>query len=206
MLREIAAADYGMDADPHLAALRAIKAGDVPAPMNWEPKEVLELIRWSEPEDPTWTPGSVGTRGHWMRLFSCAVLIRSAAEPESEDYFLGEDSTIIQLVDSAMKLGHESSVAALQFLYWRTRYRELNKWDKPYFAIAILFLSVHLGQCDEQMAVSFIATANSGESDLLAECQKAQTWKDVARRTLCKATIQSKEMEEFFTALIGGAA
>ncbi|MFT6397792.1 MAG: hypothetical protein ACJAYU_002547, partial [Bradymonadia bacterium] len=26
----------------------------VPSPMPWRPGEVLELIRWSEPEDPEW--------------------------------------------------------------------------------------------------------------------------------------------------------
>jgi len=209
MLREIAEADYGMDADAHLAALHAIKDGDVPAPMSWEPKEVLELVRWSEPQSPAWNPGSVGTRGHWMRLFSCAVLLRSAAEPESDGYFLGEDSTIIQLVDSALTLGQEASLAALQFLRWRTRYRDLNEWDNSYFAIAILFLSVSLDQCDEQMATSLIAVANSDDrtvTELLAECQKAQTWKDVARRTLIEASRHNKEIEAFGNALIGNTA
>ncbi|WP_428305612.1 hypothetical protein [Lacipirellula sp.] len=102
MLREISEADYGMDAKVHFMALRRIKAGEILAPMEWEPREVLELIRWSEPEDPTHKPGAVGARGHWMRLFACTALIRAGAEPVNEGYFHGEDSTIIQLVDSAM--------------------------------------------------------------------------------------------------------
>ncbi|KLU02318.1 hypothetical protein RISK_005384 [Rhodopirellula islandica] len=71
MLREIAAADYGEVFDEHLEQLAVIKSGKILAPMQWEPKEVLELIRWSEPEDPSWSPGSTGDRGHWMRLFAC---------------------------------------------------------------------------------------------------------------------------------------
>src|SRR5262245_13446228 len=94
MLQEIAEADYGIDADAHLSALRAIKAGNVSFSMELEPKEVLELIRWSQPDDPNHKPGSVGRRGHWMRLFSCAVLIRAVAEPEKHEYFLGEEATV----------------------------------------------------------------------------------------------------------------
>ncbi|MEN9937623.1 MAG: hypothetical protein RLZZ387_4202 [Chloroflexota bacterium] len=61
MLLEIAGADYGMDADAHLAALRRIRdEGLFAVQIGWEPKEVLELIRWSEPENPAWKTGSTG--------------------------------------------------------------------------------------------------------------------------------------------------
>jgi hypothetical protein len=207
MLREIAEADYGMDADAHLKALSAIKTGNVPAPMEWEPKEVLELVRWSEPEDPTWKPGSVGARGHWMRLFSCAVLVRAAAEPENDGYFTGEDSTIIQLVDSAIKLGAHTSLAALKFLCWRMQYRTLDEWDRPYFAIAILLLSVSLGKCDPQTAQFLISSASSDEvalSELFGQCQKAQTWNDVTRRILIESTAPNNDLQQFGNALVGG--
>jgi hypothetical protein len=206
MLREIAAADYGMDFDAHLEALIAIKKGDVLAPMKWEPKEVLELIRWSEPDDPNWKPGSIGTCGHWMRLFSCAVLIRAAAEPENEGYFTGEESTIVQLVDSAMKLGREASLSALRFLCWRTRYRTLDDWNRPYFAVAILLLSVSLDECSQPMAEFLIAAAHSGElkpSELFGQCQKAQTWRDITRRISIASTASSKNLEEFSKDLLG---
>src|SRR5262245_2436176 len=106
MLREIASADYGMDADAHLDALLRIRdRGEAPAPMNWEPKEVLELIRWSEPEDPNWRPGGTGIRGHVMRAFVCAALLRAAPEPANHGYFDGENQTIAQLLASALVLG-----------------------------------------------------------------------------------------------------
>ena len=51
MLKEISLADYGDDAPEHLTALRTLRdAGIFPAKMVWVPGEVLELIRWSEPE------------------------------------------------------------------------------------------------------------------------------------------------------------
>jgi hypothetical protein len=69
MLEEISRADYGMDAQAHLAALLPIRDEvRVSAPMPWEPREVLELVRWSQPGDPAWEPGSLGERGHIMRL------------------------------------------------------------------------------------------------------------------------------------------
>ena len=206
MLREIAEADYGLDADAHLRALNALKTGNLPVPMPWEPREVLELVRWSEPEDPTWRPGSAGVRGHWMRLFSCAILLRAANEPENSGYFLGEDSTIIQLVDSAMKLGQESSHAALLFLLWCNQYREPNDGDTSYFAEAILCLAVSLGQCDAEMGHSWIAAAKCDDvnpTEMYRDCQKAQTWKDVVRRTLVEANGGNKEIEEFGRTLIG---
>jgi len=207
MLREIAEADYVMDADAHLKALSAIKTGNVPAPMEWVPKEVLELIRWSEPDDPTWKPESVGDRGHWMRLFSCAVLIRAAAEPENDGYFIGEESTIIQLVDSAMKLGLDTSLAALKFLCWRMQFRPLDEWDRPYFSVAILLLSVFLDKYDPQTAHFLIAAANSNEvalSELFGQCLRAQTWNDVTRRILIESNATNKVLQEFGNVLIGG--
>ena len=82
VLTEISLADYGEDAEVHLAALRTIRdTGTFSLPMHWYPAEVLELIRWSEPEDPNWKPGRTGEFGHWMRAFCCAALLRATREP-----------------------------------------------------------------------------------------------------------------------------
>jgi hypothetical protein len=93
MLREIAEADYALDASKHLEALLPIWKGDALTALDsWFSMEVLELIRWSEPEDPYWEPGSKGLRGHKMRAFSCAVLLAIPNfEPNKE--------TLIQMVD-----------------------------------------------------------------------------------------------------------
>lgn len=208
MLREIAEADYGMDVDEHLNALGKIKIDNIPAPMKWEPKEVLELIRWSEPEDPNWSPGSMGLRGHWMRLFSCAILVRAAAEPANDGYFTGEDSTIIQLVDSAIKIGESTSLAALRFLCWRMQYRCLDDWDRPYFAVAILLLAASLGKCNSETNHFLIGAARSNElslSELFDQCQKGQTWKDVTRKFLCESNVGDIELRRFGNVLVRGA-
>ncbi|MEI8380032.1 MAG: hypothetical protein WCJ09_07890 [Planctomycetota bacterium] len=206
MLREIAEADYGMDSDAHLQGLLAIKAGQMYVPMKWKPKEVLELTRWTEPEDPSSESGSPATRDHWMRLLSCAILIRAAAEPENDGYFNGEGSTIIQLVDSAIKLGEETTVATLQFLRWRMEYRRLDEWNRPYFAVAVLLLSVLLNKCDPQITRDLIAAANFeviAFSQLFDDCLLSQKWKDATRRILCESVAASEDVRRFGTLLLG---
>src|SRR6266852_3913871 len=76
MLREIAAADYGWKADECYALLQPILKAGLVAADDFNLREVLELIRWSEPEDPAWSPGGQGLRGHWMRLFACTAMVR----------------------------------------------------------------------------------------------------------------------------------
>jgi hypothetical protein len=145
MLEEIADADYGMDAAEHLAALRRIRdANEVPAPMGWEPKEVLELIRWSEPENPAWKPGSTGERGHLLRAFCCAALLRAGGEPANRPYFDGENNTIIQLIASVLTLGSQAATAALRLLCWRALERPAETDEQPFFALGILLLTAAL--------------------------------------------------------------
>jgi hypothetical protein len=61
MLREIAEGDYREEADAHEAALRRIRdQGEIPVPIDWVPKEVLELTRWSQPDDPNYRERAQG--------------------------------------------------------------------------------------------------------------------------------------------------
>ncbi|HEX8272916.1 MAG TPA: hypothetical protein VF615_09790 [Longimicrobiaceae bacterium] len=152
MLREIARADYGMDEDEHLVALLPIRdRGEVPPAMGWEPREVLELIRWSEPEDPEWKPGSTGARGHLMRAFACAALLRAAAEPGQTGRHSGENSTVAQLLASALALGPDVQEAAARFLAWRTPRLEPEE-ERPFFAFGLLVLAALLreGRMDDE--------------------------------------------------------
>jgi hypothetical protein len=75
-LEAIARADYETDWPRHLAALRRIVGGSLRPlrPLRWHPREVLELVRWSE-------PGAGATGGHLRRLFACTVLLLAAIEP-----------------------------------------------------------------------------------------------------------------------------
>lgn len=137
MLREIAEADYGLEADEHLAALDPIWRGAEFEDLHyWHPMEVLELMRWSEPESPNWKPGSTGNRGHKIRAFCCAVLLAARNhEPEKE--------TLIQMLNSAYSLGDEALDASARFL--SARIPELGREDdRPFFVLALAAIAQSL--------------------------------------------------------------
>ena len=146
MLWEIAAADYETQVSGHFRALRRIcKTGKLPHPLGWEPNEVLELIRWSEPNDPQWKPGRVGPTGHLMRAFACGVLLRAAADPECKYELQGENPTVAPLVASALELGADVQAAAAQFLAWDIQRPEEHE-ERCFYALALLILAVFLGK------------------------------------------------------------
>ena len=198
MLREISEADYGNDRDEHLKHLYEIKAGKYPTPMIWVPGEVLELIRFSQPEDPKWKPGSTGERGHWMRLFSCAVLIRAEVEHENSNRFIGVDTTVIQLIDSAIKLSEEVQLDTVKFLCWRLQARALEECDRMYFATAVLILLVSLKKCNIQTA-QYLVGKTDWEQILISEelntCLYNQKWARVIRNIL----IESKNVASYIS-------
>ncbi len=155
MLVEIAHADYGDDVAIHLEALQQIRSGSIPVPLQWHPAEVLCLTRWTE-WDSLNTPELISQRNHWMRLFVCTVLIWASLEPEDYeyqnenwDYTDGENSTIIQFIDSALNLGDHVSLAALKFLGWRMQCQieraliDEDFGNCPCYAVAMLLLSSH---------------------------------------------------------------
>lgn len=119
ILEWISTADYGSRADEQLVALRQVRdTGTFPPKMHRCPMEVLELIRWSEPEDPEWKPGRAGEFGHWMRAFSCAAILRATREPWNYGDGLGTDSTLIQLVLSLCALPKDFTAQASKSLAW----------------------------------------------------------------------------------------
>jgi hypothetical protein len=169
MLVEISEADYGMNAEENLAQLRLIRDHQkIAAPMGWEPKEVLELIRWSEPSDPGRKPGRTGERGHIMRAFACAALLRAAAEPANCVYFEGEDATLARLIDSALYMGKDLSEAAARFLTWRIPQLDSDQ-DRPFFAFGLL-------------CVGMAATGPSTDPAVLAEAAKWVEAEESAQR------------------------
>jgi tetratricopeptide (TPR) repeat protein len=94
-LQRIAGADYGSDAEEHLAALTEIRdRGLVPHPLDWHPHEVLALVRWGEGESVD----------HRERAFVCAVLSIDDAGPRClQDG--GPESTLPVLLESCEILG-----------------------------------------------------------------------------------------------------
>jgi len=146
MLHEIAAADYGDAADRHFSHLLKLRSqGSCETPMDWHPREVLELIRWSEPDDPAWKPGSPGDRGHWMRAFACSALLKAAAEDSNEELRQGWNSTLIQLIDSLRAVGPELYETAASFLAWLILRVEANEdvAEQGFLMLGLLWLALH---------------------------------------------------------------
>jgi hypothetical protein len=223
MLREIAEADYGADVDAHLEALRRIcDQGEIPAPMNWQPREVLELTRWSEPDQPDAKGNCTGTRGHTIRAFACAVLLRAAAEPANDNFFDGENQTLAQLVASALVLGEDVQEATLRFLVWRVAKLQPGE-ERPFFAFAILLLATLLdGQrmTESRLArlAEWVASEEAREREHLAAflppngeqwllgltffSQQHDVWRRLARRLVAEASkLQSSEVRDQLTVL-----
>jgi hypothetical protein len=147
MLREIAAADYGQDIEKHLVAVRQIRdTGTFPPIMYWYPMEVLELIRWSEPENPDWKPGRTGEFGHWMRAFSCAAILRATREPWNFGDGLATEETTSHLILSLRALPVDFTQQAVQFLAWLLLNSEPEGKDNQVcaYGIGLLWFALQL--------------------------------------------------------------
>jgi hypothetical protein len=208
MLQEIAEADYGCGAEENFQVLQEVRNGkNLPVPLVGVLKEVLELIRWSEPDDPSWKPSRRGIRGHLMRAFACTLLLLAAAQPENANYIEGENQTIIQLVASVIALGHEVAQAALSFLSWCFPLVSDANEEKPFYAMAILLLQVFLSKYDKD-GEDLLMTCNwvineeartrsnflfpyttSWLLDLSFFNSKRQTWEAITRRVLLEPSI-----------------
>ena len=202
MLDEIAHADYGESVFEHLAALRTAITGSFIAPIAWEPMEVLELVRWSEPMQTTSheKPDKESQREHWMRLFSCTVLLKTSSEPENHEKLTGEDSTIIQFVRSAIELADSTTIAAIEFLEWLI---ETSHSECPLTPLALTILRLSLN-CDQNACFErfqSIKLENELIRELISDCQLADKWRIMIERYLVDSN--DSGVKQFGTAIIG---
>jgi hypothetical protein len=213
MLLEIARCDYGDDVEIHLAALHQIRAKNIPIPLKWHPGEVLSLTRWTELDSLNAQDGGISTRNHWMRLFACTALIWASLEPENYVYQLGdgnhsegEESTIIQLIDSALYLGDDVSLAALKFLAWRMQSQleraliDEDFGECPCYTVAMLLLCVTLDRCNPEIISFLISIAYCNHeyipiSKEINDCQLSQKWLDTIARILLDPTAPDYAMQ-----------
>jgi hypothetical protein len=213
MLAEIAIKDYGHDVDIHLAALHQIRAKNISIPLKWHPGEVLCLTRWTELDSLKSQDGGISTRNHWMRLFACTVLIWASLEPENHEdqgeywnHIDGEQSTIIQFLDSALYLGNDVAIAALKFLGWRMQGQiqgALTHEDFgncPCYAVAMILLCVSLNRCDPEIVSFLISMAYCNNEYLplskeINECQRSQKWQDMIDQILLDSTAPDYAIE-----------
>ncbi|HTW80838.1 MAG TPA: hypothetical protein VME23_14930 [Terracidiphilus sp.] len=200
MLERISTADYGADADEHMTALRQVRdTGTFPVEMYWCPMEVLELIRWSEPEDPEWKPGQTGEFGHWMRAFSCAALLRATRDPWNYGDGIGTDSTLIQLVLSLGALPIDFTAQAVKSLAWLLLHSNPDGQDDQVlvYGVGLLWFALNLtppfhdGALTElsewiaRRADKLIWWASSSDDcsglrEMVRDCQKLSGWEILA--------------------------
>jgi hypothetical protein len=185
MLREIASADYGEDVNEHFLTLVAALAGPFVVPLKWEPIEVLELVRWSEPADRVEDGQLIrkSEREHWMRLFCCTVLLKTSSQAENHEKLISEDSTIIQFVHSAIELGDKTTLAAIEFLEWLIG---KSHSDCPFCPIALAILGLSLNDRDSSWANALVNTGTNSAllRNLISECQLANSWRVLLQKTL----------------------
>ena len=127
MLEEIAENDRGEQVQEHLAGIQAQLYTPEPilGLLPWNPREVLELERWSKPDTATLDRPPTQRRGHLKRAVASTILLRNAghiADPErnSEEAYFVETSvdSLIRLTESALAIGGELPCCTLQFFLW----------------------------------------------------------------------------------------
>jgi hypothetical protein len=211
MLLEIARCDYGDDVEIHLEVLHQIRANKIPIPLQWHPGEVLCLTRWTEWDSLDAQDIAISTHNHWMRLFACTVLIWASLEPENYEYNVedwnhieGEDSTIIQFLDSALYLGDDVSIAALKFLGWRMQSQieraliDEDFGNCPCYAVAMLLSCISLDRCNPEIVSFLISMAYCNReyipiSQEIDSCQLSQKWRNTIYRILLDPTVLNND-------------
>lgn len=156
-LATIARADYGIDFDAHLAALHFLIREHTFEPLGWEPKEVLELIRWDEPSNAL-----QDERRHWRRAFACAALLRANGDAENRSHLFGPNQTLAILIDSLRALGAIASngrpaflsdleAAAAGLLAWQLPQLDVAEDEAAFFGLGLLWFALELEVVDADL-------------------------------------------------------
>ena len=91
-------------------------------------------------------PGGSGVRGYWMRAFACAALLRASGERENDELRQGQNSSLIQLIDSLHLVGAELGERAAAFLAWLLLRFEPDQEDEDvcFFGVGLLWFALQL--------------------------------------------------------------
>ena len=145
-LRWIAEADRGRDADQNEQQLcRIAWSGKVPSPLEWRPREVLELTRWDEP--PQDAGSTVFQCRHKLRAFACAALLSSYGDPRNHnDCESGREATALHLLGSvaalAPALPHLERDAAASLTWLLPRLAAQDPEGRPFMGLAALWFAL----------------------------------------------------------------
>lgn len=167
MLGEIALADYGMDFDAHLKALKKLRARELSKTrMAWEPKEVLELFRWSEwGDDRTGQASRSEVDFHLMRAFCCGLILEAYATPANHEDFSGINQTIIQLLDSTSVIGPVHAAGLSDFLCWLIPQVPSFEEERAFYGLALVWALLRAGEIAEPQARFIISVIDACEAE-----------------------------------------
>ena len=158
MLHEIASCDYDVNTPENLGSLKKIRRTlELESRLQWIPKEVLELTRWSEPDEMR--PNcSHGHQGHLIRAFCCVVLLVAGNDTANDDYIDGENQTLAQAIESCLYLGAGQCQELGELLTWR--YPTLHDYDTfpmfAIFALMVLALNIHTDKISPDQTASLV--------------------------------------------------
>jgi hypothetical protein len=184
VLSEIALADGGEDEECHFSSLRRIRdRGRIVEPLEWCPSEVLCLIRNSEPDWPSATlPSEIARiRGHWMRAFAAAALLRATHSPWNYDGASTEapGGTLIRLIRSNAVLPVDFSLELVRFLAWAIADSDPEKIDAEdiFSGVTLLWLTLKLKRpVPDEYLISFAEWIVRQEAEIRDKAPHAFDW------------------------------
>ena len=140
MLAAIAEADHGYDRDENFAVLQDIaRSGRVPVPLEWVPREVMELSRWAE-----------GLHvDHVQRAFCVTVLCLAELTPERFGHI---EHNLAILLESCAILGAEALVRAEGLLVALSEWPGCEPCERAFAALGLLLATVQRDPQDPRLA------------------------------------------------------
>jgi hypothetical protein len=165
-------------------------------PIPYYPREVLELTRWDDEGN------------HFNRLFACTILLLAEAQPAGRGYDGAVDSTIINLVESAIELGTYASPPALRFLAWGLGPSRFEGATRAFAAVGLLILGVTLRRCDPEITEYLWSVIESHSEELtrhiaFRRSQRAETWLKMIREVLVHSPHTTEEIAIYGSLLVG---
>lgn len=175
LLEEIAAADYGANANANLAALRSLRNDFRVPDAAWIPCEVLELIRWSRPDTPGWRPGGEGERGHWMRAFACCALLLICGNAD-QDRLVSVNEVIGPLVASLLMLEVDMWPELGGFLEWfaGTACAVAKSEEDAFTGVALILAAAHAGRTQRRSIDELIGWTERREYEEWTSCEEVR--------------------------------
>lgn len=147
-INKIARCDYGYLELENTEALRQIvRSGEEPVPLNWPPREVLELTRWSQPTKTDLLSPQSLKAFHVRRAFACCLLLIAGPQLLRDEMVVSDESTSLQLLDSVKHLGQKFETLTAELLCWRLQQEILDSFvdeANTFLGVGLLHLAARL--------------------------------------------------------------